>query len=177
MRASGTNASFRSGVRRDPEHGHEIPGSSVGRDTGSCGPTRDDRSGHAYRQETFHYLLTIERKRSERSGYPFVLLLLDMKDEYRGSVAIDTPVARTLLSNLARCLRGTDLVGWYRAERVIGIVLAEFRTGTGAAVSTLVRQRILESLPADLARHLRIRICHKPALSKLNSEHPTLGLG
>jgi hypothetical protein len=134
----------------------------------------DDRSRHAYNEDAFHYLLTIERKRSERSGHPFLLLLLDMKDEYGASVPIDTPVARTLFSHLWRCLRGTDLIGWYRAERVIGIVLAEL---TGAAVSNLVRQRLLESLPADLARLLRIRICHTPALGKLNSEHPTLGIG
>jgi hypothetical protein len=161
--------------RHGPEQCHNAPGSSAEEAACSCGLTRDDRLGQAYNEEAFHYFLTIERKRSKRSGLPFLVLLVDLKKEGGASGRIDNPVARTLFSGLRRCLRGTDFVGWYRAGRVIGAVLVDLQAGTRAEMSRLVRQRFFEILPADLACLLRLRACHKPALRKLTSDRPTLG--
>src|SRR5207249_10194531 len=80
----------------------------------ACGVALEGRLGEAYNEEAFRYFLAIERKRSERSGRPFLLLLVDLKEQSGVTVRIDPMVAPKLFSALWLCLRETDCVGWYR---------------------------------------------------------------
>ena len=89
------------------------------------GVALEGRLGYAYNEQAFRYLLAIEQKCSERSGCPFLLLLVDLKEESGIGVRIDPMVATKLFSALGLCLRETDVVGWYREERVAGAVLIE----------------------------------------------------
>src|SRR2546422_1060554 len=45
------------------------------------------RLGQAYNEQAFRYFLAIERKRSERSGHPFLLLLVDLKEQEGASAS------------------------------------------------------------------------------------------
>ena len=135
--------------------------------------------GPACGQVTFHYLLSVERKRSTRSGRSFHLLLVDLKEEGGLGTRIDAAVALKLFSGLGHGLRGTDLIGWYRADHVIGAVLAECGMENGAEVSRLVRQRLeailAALLPPDLARRLRVRIRHQTGARRdVVSARPTV---
>jgi hypothetical protein len=164
-----------------PERSHTAKGSDVADGACSCGVTLDDRLGQAYNEEGFHYLLTIELKRSERSGRPFLLLLVDLREQPGGSARIDRAVAATLFSSLCRCLRETDFVGWYRVEYVVGAVLTECRAGARTQVSRLVRHRLTAALAdllsMDIARRLRVRVYQQPAPESVVSGRPTaLGL-
>jgi hypothetical protein len=124
-----------------------------------------DRPGPPCDEDTFHYLLSVERKRSRRSGRTFHLLLVDLKEDRTLGTHIDAEVALKLFLGLGRGLRGTDLVGWYRTERVIGAVLAECKMESAEEALGLVRQRLeaifSDSLPAGLTRRLRMRIRHQ----------------
>lgn len=126
----------------------------------SCGVVLEGRLGQAYNEQAFRYFLAIERKRSERSGRPLLLLLVDLKEQSGRSVRMDPMVALKLFSGLWLCLRETDFVGWYREERVAGAVLTELREGSRTEVSRLVSQRVSgvlrECLPSDVARRLRV---------------------
>src|SRR5580704_16919662 len=69
-------------------------------------------------EESFHGMLTLERRRAERSRNSFVLMLLDA-----GSF-VETETSRRLMSQVVSVLlkstRETDLVGWYKNGVVLG---------------------------------------------------------
>lgn len=136
------------------------------------GVALEGRLGHAYNEQAFRYLLAIERIRSERSGCPFLLLLIDLKEQEGASARLDSMVANNLFSDLWLCLRETDCVGWYHEKRVAGAVLTELRNGRATEVSSLigkrVRERLFDHLPSDVARRLRVRIYQHPELERID---------
>ncbi|HZC80171.1 MAG TPA: hypothetical protein VE222_00380 [Nitrospiraceae bacterium] len=117
--------------------------------------------------------MAIERKRSERSGCPFLLLLINLKEQEGASARLDPMVANNLFSNLWLCLRETDCIGWYHEERVAGVVLTELGHRHPAEVSRRIGQRVwkrlYERLPSDVARRLRVRIYQHPELERIDS--------
>jgi hypothetical protein len=137
------------------------------------GVALEGRLGHVYNEQAFRYLLAIERKRSERSGCPFLLLLVDLKEQPGVSEHIAPTVAPKLFSNLRLCLRETDFIGWYREERVAAAVLTEFGDRSPTEVSRLIGQRVserlYEHLPSGVARRLRVRIYQHPGLERIDS--------
>ncbi len=153
------------GVRDEPSGGSGPAGSSVSHmrdesDRCSCGVALEGRPGGAYNEEAFRHFLALEGKRSEHSGRPFLLLLVDLKE--RPEVG-----ARELLSALCRCVRETDFVGWYRERRVAGAVLTDLVDRSPAEVSRVVGERVSAALraglPSDVARRLQVRVYqHEP---------------
>jgi len=139
----------------------------------SCGVVLEGRLGLAYNEQAFRYFLSIERKRSERSGCPFLLLLVDLKEQSGVSVRIDPMVAPKLFSALWLCLRETDCIGWYREERVAGAVLTELGDRHPTEVSRLVGQRVSgvlgEGLPANVAPRLQVRVYQRPECGRIDS--------
>ena len=68
-------------------------------------------------------LLYLERKRAQRSGRRFVLMLLDLggllKNARKGQLLAK------LLKAMNQSTRDTDLKGWYKDESVIGVIFTE----------------------------------------------------
>ena len=127
----------------------------------ACHIAQEGNLGQAYNEEAFRYFLAIERKRSERSGRSFVLLLVNLKQEPGRRARIDPTVARELFSGLWASLRETDFIGWYREERVAGAVLVEFQDGPRREVSRMIVQRVsavlCERLSSNVAHRLQVR--------------------
>src|SRR6266446_4785495 len=98
-------------------------------DRRSYGVSLEGRLGQAYNEDAFRYFLEIERKRAARAHRPVLLLLLDLRDQPEIGPRIDPMLAAKLFSGLWRCLRETDVVGWYREERVAGAVLTQVDDG------------------------------------------------
>jgi len=138
-----------------------------------CGVALEGRLGQAYNEQAFRSFLAIERKRSERSGCPFLLLLVDLKEQSGVSVRIDPIVAAKLFSALWLCLRETDCIGWYREERVAGAVLTELGDRHPTEVCRLIGQRVSgvlsEGLPANVARRLQVRVYQHPESGRTDS--------
>jgi hypothetical protein len=135
----------------------------AGSDRCACGLVLDSREGHAYNEEAFRYLLTIQHERSERSDRPFVLLLIDLSEPAAFGSRIDSGVARTLFSAMCRTLRETDVIGWYREGRIAGAVLTELGNGSRIQASQLVAQRLTDvlraCLPTSISHRLQVRAC------------------
>jgi hypothetical protein len=128
--------------------------------------------GHAYNEEAFRYFLGIERKRSERSGAPLLLLLVDLKGQPHGTDPMDSTLAESLFGGLSQSLRETDFVGWYHQGRVAGAVLMQRKnTPAGVDASLPVRDRVVrilgERLPAKVADRLQVRVFHLPSKDKV----------
>ena len=139
----------------------------------SCGIALEGRLGQAYNEQAFRSFLAIERKRSERSGCPFLLLLVALKEQSGVTVRIDPMVAPKLFSALWLCLRETDCIGWYREERVAGAVLTELGDRHPTEVCRLIGQRVSgvlsEGLPANVARRLQVRVYQHPESGRTDS--------
>jgi lipopolysaccharide/colanic/teichoic acid biosynthesis glycosyltransferase len=88
-------------------------------------------------EESFHAMISLERKRSERSQNPFLLMLLDVsrlltRDHNGKKIG-------GILSTLFVSIRETDISGWYKNHSVIGIVFNEIGNGPrGSIVSTML---------------------------------------
>jgi lipopolysaccharide/colanic/teichoic acid biosynthesis glycosyltransferase len=74
-------------------------------------------------QMNFHRIIAFERKRTERSGKPFLLVLLDM-GECLPMHKSEKLLTKTL-SALSSSIRETDVTGWYEENSVVGIVFTE----------------------------------------------------
>lgn len=89
----------------------------------NCTENLLDRDYGLYVEEYFHELLSLERKRTERSRKPFLLMLIDIHKLLgnNGEGEIVKESARVLSSST----RETDIKGWYQYEYIIGIIFTE----------------------------------------------------
>jgi len=125
------------------------------------GVALEGRFGQAYNEQAFRYCLEIERKRAARAKRPVLLLLLNLKKP-RPDTRIDSALASRVFHCLWPSLRETDVVGWYREERMIGAVLTGADGECPPEVTKGIQQRIGEALSTglmpDVARQFRVRV-------------------
>jgi len=127
-------------------------------DESSFGPAREDRTGRAYNQAMFRHLLTWERKRFERSGRHFLLLLVELRTPAETDAQFEPRVARRLFDVLWQSLRETDFVGWYREGRVAGAVVTQPLEAAGTNTARAIRERVGEALREKLAPQVAVRL-------------------
>ena len=87
-------------------------------------------------EENFHRMISLERRRSERSQRPFVLLLIDAGRNQpgggQGRILLD------ILSALQGATRETDVTGWYTTNSVVGVMFTEIVLDNNAVLSTIL---------------------------------------
>jgi hypothetical protein len=130
-----------------------------------------------YNEDSFHYILTNERKRSDRSGHSFKVLVayVTTPTTPEGSTAcMDCRLAHKLFVGLSRSLRETDYVGWYRAGMIVGGVLTALGHDPMADVALQVEQRFVQVLKEKFSKHersrIQFRVCHGHELEGIESE-------
>ena len=72
----------------------------------------------------FTRILSLERKRSERSRKPFLLLLLDLEGAGEVNGGHDR-LTHQVLDVVTSFTRETDLAGWYKGVSVLGVIFTE----------------------------------------------------
>jgi lipopolysaccharide/colanic/teichoic acid biosynthesis glycosyltransferase len=96
-------------------------------------------------EQAFVRMISLERKRSERSRKPFVLMLLDMG---RPLAAGKSDKALTkILAALAVTTRETDVTGWYKNNFMVGVMFTE--------IGAEDRDRIVSTMVARVSETLR----------------------
>jgi lipopolysaccharide/colanic/teichoic acid biosynthesis glycosyltransferase len=109
-------------------------------DTAGIGPfaqSEASRERFILREEAFHRVISLERRRTERSRKPFLLMLLDMGDHLPAE-AVGKGLNR-LLSVLSNSTRETDVAGWYTTNSVVGIMFTEIEfDDRNSIVSTMI---------------------------------------
>ncbi len=96
-------------------------------------------------EATFRQMIAVERKRTERSKAPFLLMLLEAdrgEGSKQDSTTLDS-VTRVLLSSS----RDTDLIGWYKDRVILGAIF------TGLVVND--RRSILDAFLTKINNTLR----------------------
>jgi hypothetical protein len=118
--------------------------------------------GREYDEETFLYFLAIERARAERANHRLRLLLATMEPVPGKPIPFPPSSAARLFEGLRLTLRDTDVMGWYRQDRVAGAVLSEPHDALVCEMSDFIEQRVSEGLrqrlPSKAARSLRVRV-------------------
>jgi lipopolysaccharide/colanic/teichoic acid biosynthesis glycosyltransferase len=98
-------------------------------------------------EELFIKQLGVERKRTERSGRRFVLMLLDPSRLVRGRA--QTEMLERVILALTNSIRETDLKGWY-AKSVIGVIFTEIGTVDGTQVAKALLDKVMAALSGTL---------------------------
>ena len=105
----------------------------------------------------FLNLLCLERKRTERSGRRFVLMLLESVEVLKSCG--QTESIAEIMSALSRSIRDTDIRGWYAEGAIIGVIFTEVGTEEASVVkllSTRVHEELFDVLSAKEAREIRL---------------------
>jgi len=98
----------------------------------------------ALSEETFRRMLVIERKRTERSGKPFLLMLLEAGSHQRSEKngkALDS-ILRALLSST----RETDVTGWYKDRTIVGTMFTGLASEDKNAILSTILTRVSNTL-------------------------------
>jgi exopolysaccharide biosynthesis polyprenyl glycosylphosphotransferase len=98
--------------------------------------------------EAFRRTIAMERKRSERSRKPFMLLLLDMGEQLCSEKNGKT--LERILDALALSTRETDITGWYADGCVIGVVFTEIGIDDSHSIPATIIGRVTETLRSSL---------------------------
>jgi lipopolysaccharide/colanic/teichoic acid biosynthesis glycosyltransferase len=96
----------------------------------------------------FRRMIALERKRSERSRKPFMLLLLDMGDRLPSEK--NGKILGKILAALSGSTRDTDVTGWYANNCVVGVMFTEIATGDSSSVPSTIIARVTETLRKNL---------------------------
>jgi lipopolysaccharide/colanic/teichoic acid biosynthesis glycosyltransferase len=97
----------------------------------------------------FHRMISLERKRTERSRKPFLLMLLDMGNGLR-SDQNEKALDKILLA-LSLSTRETDVTGWYKNNSVVGVMFTEFGVESRNTILSTMMTRVSETLRNNLS--------------------------
>jgi GGDEF domain-containing protein len=98
-------------------------------------------------EELFTQQLDLERRRAERSGRRFVLMLLDASPLIRGGSG--SQILPRIVAAMAHSIRETDIKGWH-SKSVIGVIFTEIGMADGAVAARAIRNKIAAALYRDL---------------------------
>lgn len=99
-------------------------------------------------EDTFRKMIAIERKRTERSKSPFVLMLLEVANHQHSEKtkkALDCIVNALLIS-----CRDTDLVGWYKSRRIVGTMFTGLVVSDKNTILSAILSRVSSTLRDEL---------------------------
>ncbi|MFQ5737594.1 MAG: sugar transferase [Acidobacteriota bacterium] len=99
-------------------------------------------------EETFIRILRLERKRTERSRNPFLLMLLNAQPVLQNGQR--EKVFRKIVSALSTATRETDTAGWYRKNSVIGVIFTEIGMADKTSIVNTILARVSTALRTNL---------------------------
>lgn len=93
--------------------------------------------------------LTLERKRSERSGLPFLLMRVELNTN--GKQRGDRSLLLSAINAMSKAARDTDIVGWY----LTGVTAAAIYTGVShdlkSSAEASIGHRLMAALQAEIS--------------------------
>lgn len=102
----------------------------------------------ALEEKVFKRMIAVERKRTERSQSPFVLMLMEMNGDHEQSWIKEA--LKAVLSALLATCRDTDLVGWYKDGEVIGVMFTALEIKSNDSILNAILNRVSAALQDEL---------------------------
>jgi exopolysaccharide biosynthesis polyprenyl glycosylphosphotransferase len=115
--------------------------------TGPARPTTG-RECSALDEKSFRRMIAFERKRTERSRQPFLLMLLDA-----GNCLPSDATGKALgeiMSTLSLSTRESDVIGWYKNHSIVGVMFTEISIDDRGSILSTVMSRVSETLRNNL---------------------------
>jgi lipopolysaccharide/colanic/teichoic acid biosynthesis glycosyltransferase len=104
----------------------------------------DTEAHEILNEETFRRTVAVERKRTERSREPFLLMLLEPGNRQvseKNGKALDN-----ILSVLMLSIRETDVIGWYKDRTVVGVMFTGLASDDKNSILGAILSRISTTL-------------------------------
>jgi hypothetical protein len=125
-------------------------------------------------EAAFQRMLSLEKKRTERSGKPCLLMLIDAGD------GILLQRKRSLLGKIVAALvsftRETDVTGWYKQDRIAGVMFTEINPDGLELILKTMLGRLKEILATELnseeLTHINISFRLFPEIENGPQERP-----
>lgn len=126
----------------------------------------EERANGVLSEDDFFAALTMEKKRTERSGKTFVLALLRPSAPAPAN-KIRNELFNTVVPAIRPVVRETDVVGWYQQNAMLGVVFThwqgESKFEARNAVDTRIKDVLANSVPIDTVQKLHVSYYFFPA--------------
>jgi hypothetical protein len=99
-----------------------------------------------FEESDFNEMLNRERKRSQRSMKPLILMRLDVSGLKKPRLAND---CSKLLKAIATGVRDTDIRGWYKQGSIVGVLFTEIESASPSVREILFR-RVMSRLVSQI---------------------------
>jgi lipopolysaccharide/colanic/teichoic acid biosynthesis glycosyltransferase len=98
-------------------------------------------------EASFRRVIAVERKRTERSKSPFVLMLLEVANQgaEKPVEALDAVISSLMLSS-----RDTDAIGWYKEGATVGGLFTGLIVGDKSSILSTILSRVSATLREEL---------------------------
>jgi lipopolysaccharide/colanic/teichoic acid biosynthesis glycosyltransferase len=119
------------------------PGNDAGR-AGTLSNSVAAGEREVLNEDAFRRMIAVERKRTERSRKPFLLMLLDAgnpKGSPKNGNALDS-IVRALLSST----RETDVIGWYNGRAAVGTIFTGLLANEKNSLLSTILERVSTTL-------------------------------
>jgi hypothetical protein len=97
---------------------------------------------------SFKRMIAVERKRTERSGESFLLMLLEAGNQQgskRNERALDS-----ISSILPTSIRETDVIGWYKDRAVLGVMFTGIACKNKGSILSVILSKVSATLKDQL---------------------------
>lgn len=101
-------------------------------------------------EEVFHRQLYLERKRTERSGNPFLLMLIDIEKIWH--LRKGDQLLQEMGEALCSSTREIDATGWHKENSTLGVILVELNGSDKNVVKRVIGNKVHASLCRTLGR-------------------------
>lgn len=113
-------------------------------------------------EEYFQRSLVLERKKTERSDRPFLLIFLDVAALLAQKSRPRENIMESLSSALSTSTREIDVKGWYRRDKLIGIICTDFGKVGSDPVITKIKNKLNVYFDQDEVKNIKMFIIHYP---------------
>jgi lipopolysaccharide/colanic/teichoic acid biosynthesis glycosyltransferase len=107
----------------------------------------EDRA--VFNEDVFKRMIAIERKRTERSKEPFLLMLLEPGNSQHAGKAETT--LEGVMSAMRSCTRETDVLGWYKTRAVAGVIFTGLTIDDKNVILSAIRNKVNAALHRELS--------------------------
>jgi len=118
-----------------------------------------------YREECFHELLAFERKRNERSGRPFLVMMLDFTNIH--DLKVRHEAVQAVMNALSVHTRATDIKGWYWGDKVLGVIMTEMQIVEKNTLQEKILKHLQTALSQEWLNGMRISFHQYPDDGKM----------
>ena len=114
------------------------------------------RRDRVLNEQAFRAMLALERRRAERSGRSFILMLIDATAVDNGVRKADVP--QRLSHLVSDAIRESDLIGWYLDREILGVVFTEIDADQKYAHAEALNSRLYEVLQMGFEKAIASKI-------------------